>query len=178
MMLDETTGKDLIRIARLSIESAFTKEAVDIPHTNMRFGAFVTLRENGDLRGCIGYMQPIAPLYRQIFMLAHEAAFNDYRFMPLEKTEVEKCRIAISVLSPFQKIGSLEEFRLGEHGILMEAGHSRAVFLPQVAIETGWTKEELLAALSKKAGLADDTWKREVASFYVFTAEVFEEDEM
>lgn len=173
--MDRSLRLKLLELARSSIKSAFTGEQLSIPDTNMRHGAFVTLRIGGELRGCIGYLEPVAPLYRQISILARDAAFRDYRFEPLSAEELERCKIEISLLSHPVPILSIDGFELGRHGIIMSKGNRRAVFLPQVAEETGWTKDELLSALSRKAGLPSDAWKAPDASFSVFTAEVFSE---
>lgn len=173
--MDRTVRVELLELARCSIRSAFTGEPLSIPDTNMRRGAFVTLRIGGELRGCIGYLEPVAPLFEQIAMLARDAAFKDHRFDPLTAKELELCRIEISLLSHPVPILSTDDFVMGEHGIIMSVGNRRAVFLPQVAEETGWSKDELLSALGRKAGLPPDAWKAPDASFSVFTAEVFSE---
>ncbi len=173
--MDRDLQVELLALARKSIESYFDGTELLLPDTDLWRGAFVTLRKNGDLRGCIGYLEPVAPLYRQIFMLARDAAFNDIRFNPLTKDELTSCKIEISILTPPVFILSLEDFILSKHGIVMEKGGRRAIFLPQVAEETGWSKSELLSALSRKAGLFSDAWKAPDASFKVFEVESFEE---
>lgn len=167
--------RELLKIARDAIRAEFTGERLKISPSSEEFGAFVTLRKQGELRGCIGYMVPICPLNEQVARLACSAAFEDYRFPRLEESELSLCTIEISLLSPPRRISSVDEFMLGTQGIIMTAAGRRAVFLPQVAEETGWSKEELLAALSRKAGLAADAWKSFSATFDVFTAEVFSE---
>ncbi len=175
-------GKDererMLGIARSAIESAFTGESTTIPETDIYRGAFVTLHKNNTLRGCIGYLEGVAPLYRQIFLLSREAAFNDYRFPPLEKEELPLISIEISVLTVPERITDLNDFHLGKDGIIMSLGPRRAVFLPQVADETGWNKSQMLTALSRKAGLPPDAWHNPEAVFMTFQAEVFSESDM
>ena len=176
-MTDIDERRKLLKIARDSPESAFSGRALDIPDTSRMQGAFVTLTEAGHLRGCIGYMAGIRPLYEQIAELAREAAFSDYRFPPLRAEELPLITIGISLLTAPEPIDSADSFRIGTDGIIMEKSGRRAVFLPQVALETGWTKEEMLSALSEKAGLRSDDWQ-EGASFMTFQAEEFSEDSL
>lgn len=173
--MDEARRQELLRIARSSIEVAFEGKALQVLPTDERYGAFVTLNKNGELCGCIGYLVPISPLNEQIALLAREAAFGDYRFSPLTKEELPLCTIEISIMSEPVTIASYEEFIPKKHGIIITLDEHRAVFLPQVADETGWNREEMLSALAQKAGLPPDAWKRPEASFEIFTAEVFSE---
>jgi len=138
-------------------------------------GCFVTLKENSNLRGCIGFMVGYQPLYETVPSLAVEAAFKDPRFNCLKLEELENITIEISVLSPLKKIESLKEFTLGKDGIIISQGFHQAVFLPQVATETGWSKKEFLEALCKKANLNLDAYKSPLSHFEIFTAEVFGE---
>lgn len=174
--MDEKRKKELLALARKSLETAFDGPDCPVKETDERYGAFVTLREHGELRGCIGYMVPIDYLERQIRTLAREAAFDDPRFDSLRWEEVGKVRIEISLLTPMEEISSLDEFVPGRDGIMLTLDGRRAVFLPQVADETGWSKEEMLSALSVKAGLPRNAWKRPDAVFETFQAEVFSED--
>lgn len=168
--------KQLLMIARESIREAFNGRKVSIQDDDTENnGAFVTLKINNDLRGCIGFMEGIEPLNQMIADLAREAAFSDPRFPPLSPVELDECTISISLLTKPEKIRTLDEFVPGRDGIYMTVGTRRSVFLPQVAEETGWTKEEMLSALSRKAGLPSDSWKREDAEFRTFRAEVFDE---
>lgn len=174
-MLNKEVRKQLLMIARKSLETAFSHEVYTVPEINMMRGAFVTLRKNGELRGCIGFLEGIMPLSDEIFTLARDAAFRDYRFLPLSESELDEITIEISVLSVPEEISSAEDFLPGRDGIILSASGRRAVFLPQVADETGWGREEMLSALSRKAGLPPDAWKKEDAVFMTFTAEVFDE---
>ena len=177
-MIDAAERRKLLYIARRSLETAFSGEAMDIPDTDIMRGAFVTLRKGGSLRGCIGYLEGICPLYREIHELSREAAFSDYRFQPVTEDELGSIGIEISVLSIPEAIEALEEFLPGRDGIILSVGGRRAVFLPQVADETGWSREEMLSALSEKAGLPKSAWRSPAASFMTFQAEVFGEGDM
>jgi AmmeMemoRadiSam system protein B/AmmeMemoRadiSam system protein A len=137
-------------------------------------GAFVTLKKHGHLRGCIGYIQPTEPLYRAVIINAINAARRDPRFSPVMPSELDKLEIDISVLSPPQPIDSYEKFEVGQHGIILEKDGRRAVFLPEVAVEQGWNREQTLSHLAKKAGLPPDAWK-EGAEFKVFTSQTYSE---
>lgn len=169
----------LFSLVHASLESAFEGKEMTFPHLppslEVKRGAFVTIQLAHQLRGCIGYMAGIMPLGRQIATLAREAAFEDYRFPSLTAEEYRNCTFELSILTPMHPIATLDEFELGKMGILMEEGAHHAVFLPQVATETGWTKDELLAALSQKAGLAPDAYLHPDATFQTFTAEVYHE---
>ncbi|MEW6681246.1 MAG: AmmeMemoRadiSam system protein A, partial [bacterium] len=138
-------------------------------------GAFVTLHtKEGILRGCIGYILPHKPLYQAIIDNAISAAVHDYRFPQVSYGELSSLKIEISVLTPPKKIGTYTEIILGKHGVVLSKEGCSAVFLPQVALEQGWTREETLTHLSLKAGLPPDAWKKD-CQFEVFEAEVFSE---
>ncbi|WP_176012597.1 AmmeMemoRadiSam system protein A [Victivallis sp. Marseille-Q1083] len=137
---------------------------------------FVTLLDaEGELRGCIGNLSSMEPLGDNLRRNALNAAFEDPRFSPLDIDEFIECTMEVSVLSPPRPIASVQEFCVGEHGIILSLRNHRAVFLPQVALEQGWNRETTLKYLSLKAGLAADAWKQPEAKFSVFTAEVFGE---
>jgi len=132
---------------------------------------FVTLKIAGRLRGCIGSLSPVATLYESVHDNAVNAALKDPRFRPVREDERVRLDVHISILSPITPIESLDAFKLGEHGIILEKGYHRAVYLPEVAPEQGWTVEETLASLSQKAGLPADGW-RSGAAFKVFSSVV------
>jgi AmmeMemoRadiSam system protein A len=132
---------------------------------------FVTLKERGALRGCIGSLAPVAPLYQSVHDNAISAALQDSRFRPVAPHELPLLEVHVSVLSPIREIKALDEFKLGEHGIILEKGGSRAVYLPEVAIEQKWTRDETLDSLSEKAGLSPGAW-RSGARFKVFSSVV------
>ena len=135
---------------------------------------FVTLKIRGMLRGCIGSLAPMAPLWESVHDNAVNASLKDHRFRPVSEDELPKLEVHISVLSPIVPIAGIEEFKLGEHGIILEKGFGRAVYLPEVAPEQGWTVEETLSSLSQKAGLPANAWQSG-ATFKVFSSVVLSE---
>lgn len=137
--------------------------------------AFVTLKKNGRLRGCIGDNFPRQPLYQSVIHNAINAAFNDSRFPRVTKDECEDIKIEISALTVPKPIGSADEIRIGIDGVVLNKDGRSAVFLPQVAPEQGWDVNQMLTQLSLKARLPADAWK-EGASFLVFQADVFGEE--
>ncbi|MFA6141722.1 MAG: AmmeMemoRadiSam system protein B [Candidatus Omnitrophota bacterium] len=180
-MLNDTQRKRLLQIARESITSyvrggkrkSFTETD---PLLNENMGAFVTLHESGRLRGCIGNMVGQGPLYQTVADMAIESATGDPRFPRLTPAEIDKIDIEISALSPMKKVSSHNEVNIPGHGVMVRMGFNSGVYLPQVADETGWTKEEFLSSLCMhKAGLPADAWKDPSTDIYVFTAEVFGE---
>ena len=135
-------------------------------------GAFVSLHKHGRLRGCIGHFGEDYPLYEIVAEMARAAAFEDPRFMPVTREELDDIDIEISVLTPMRRIKSLDEFELHRHGIYIKKGHRSGTFLPQVADEVNWTKEEFVGHCSQdKAGLGWDGWRD--AELYVYEAIVF-----
>jgi len=170
-----------LRIARQTLEAAFTKKADQLP-TGLaeifqeKRGVFVTLKKQGELKGCIGNFTSDIGLAQNIQIMAKEAAFNDPRFLPLEKSELKDVAIEISVLSPMQKIDNPDLIEVGKHGVYVKKGSHSGVYLPQVAIELGWNKEQFLNSLcAEKAGLSAACWRDGTAEFYIFTAQVFGE---
>ncbi len=147
--------------------------ASSAPPLSDRRGVFVTLRSaDGNLRGCIGNILPVAPLAQSLWERAQDAALNDPRFDPVTPRELTSLSIEISVLTPPAAVAGPEAIEIGKHGILLKKGFRSAVFLPQVATEQGWNLETTLTHLALKAGLPPDAW-REGASFQVFEAQVF-----
>ncbi|MBF0416279.1 MAG: AmmeMemoRadiSam system protein B [Magnetococcales bacterium] len=141
-------------------------------HFQNKAGAFVTLKRSGTLRGCIGQLMPVAPLYQAVADNAVNAALHDNRFQPVTPDELNDMEVTISVLSPMRPIPSWEAFEVGKQGIVLSKNGRRAVFLPEVAGEQGWNREQTLTELSQKAGLPKDAWKSG-ASFEVFTSQVY-----
>ena len=139
---------------------------------NSKCGAFVSLHKHGRLRGCIGHFGEDIPLHEIVAEMARAAAFEDPRFSPVRREELEDIDIEISVLTPMRRIQSLDEFELHRHGIYIRKGYRSGTFLPQVADEVNWTKEEFVGHCSQdKAGLGWDGWKD--AELYVYEAIVF-----
>lgn len=141
------------------------------PKLEADFATFVTLKISGELRGCIGSLAPSEPLYLSVHHNAVNAAENDYRFRPVAANELACITIDVSILSPIREIPSIDDFKLGQQGIILAKGASRAVFLPEVALEQKWTKEDTLMHLSLKAGLDRNAWKSG-ARFSVFESAV------
>ena len=172
---------ELLKIARDAINATLRTKSLprsssyDLTKTLMLpCGAFVTLNENGKLRGCIGRFAVHQSLYEVVQEMAVAAAFEDPRFSNVEESEMEKINIEISVLSPLKRIYSIDEFSLGKQGIYIKKGMCSGTFLPQVAKETGWTKEEFLGHCSHdKAGLSWEGWRD--AELYTYEAVVFNE---
>lgn len=138
-------------------------------------GSFVTLHKDGALRGCIGRFVADEPLYALVQKMAIAAATEDSRFSVVVKNEIDKIDLEISVLTPLQKITSIDEIEMGRHGIYIKKGFASGTFLPQVAIETGWNKEELLGFCARdKAGIGWTGWRN--ADIYIYEALVFGEN--
>ena len=181
MELSNEEKELLLKAARKSISSKF--DATDIPqfdsaaYPNLKenLGAFVTLKINNNLRGCIGYIIGQKPLFDTVVEAAEQSAFSDPRFPALTKIEMEKVKIEISVLSNFTPIESYDEIEVGKHGLLLDEG-GRAVLLPQVATEHNYDRAQFLTSLCHKAGLYGEYWKERVLKLKVFTALVFSED--
>jgi AmmeMemoRadiSam system protein A len=176
---DKTT---LMYIARTTIENSVKGEKVpefevDSPILKEKRGAFVTIRKHGQLRGCIGYIEGIKPLYQTVRLMAEAAALNDTRFNPVSPEELPSLDLEISVLTPLKKISNVNEIEIGKHGVLLKNGYNQGVFLPQVATEQGWDRTTFLNELCFKAGVYDpNCWKAKDAELYIFSAEVFEEE--
>ena len=142
------------------------------PHLSENCGAFVSLHKQGRLRGCIGHFGEDVPLHKIVAEMARAAAFEDPRFHPVTRDELDDIDIEISVLTPMRRIQSLDEFQLHKHGIYIRKGYRSGTFLPQVADEVNWTKEEFVGHCSQdKAGLGWDGWRD--AELYVYEAIVF-----
>lgn len=139
-------------------------------------GAFVTLNKNNNLRGCIGRFDATQPLWKVVQSMAVAAATQDYRFSKVHSNEISQLKIEISVLTPLKRIQSANEFIMGKHGIYIKKGNASGTFLPQVANQTKWSKEEFLGHCSEdKAGIGWDGWK--TAELYTYEAFVFSEGE-
>jgi AmmeMemoRadiSam system protein A len=137
--------------------------------------AFVTLKINTELRGCIGSVAPSEPLGETIIDCAISAAFRDPRFPALTKQEYPGISLEVSVLSPFEKISNPADVIPGIHGILITQSMRRGLLLPQVATEYEWDRDTFLIYACRKAGLADDAWTHPSTIIEIFTAEVFGE---
>ncbi len=184
--MDEKDKKALLQIARESVESAVKGISKDqtqaepfSPELRRKNGAFVTLRTCGKLRGCIGRMISDAPLHKLISEMAVSAATDDPRFNKIQPSELDDLEIDISVLSPLQLAVNPLDFELGRHGIYIKKDSTNGCFLPQVATDTGWSKEEFLTqCCSTKAGLSPDAWKKGDVDVYIFTSEIISEKDV
>jgi AmmeMemoRadiSam system protein A len=183
MLLNRAEQKRLLQIARASVEGVVKngrtpqfKESSKM--LNEELGAFVTLRENGELRGCIGRFTPTdIPLYQVVSNMAVSAATEDMRFTPVTTGELPKIKYEISVLSRLKPAADWQKIRLGRDGVKLVKDGRGGVFLPQVAAETGWGLDEFLGQLcSQKAGLPRECYKDPAAKIFTFTAQVFEEE--
>ncbi len=181
LSLSREEKKYLLDIARKTISASLDKKELKLnippnPPFHVNSGVFVTLKKYGMLRGCIGIMEPIKPLYKAVSDTAISSAFQDARFSPVRKDEIGNIDIEISVLSPIREIKSTDELVPGRDGIILVNGNNSGVFLPQVATEQKWDKAELLRQIGYKAGLGPDTWKDKNTRLYTFTADVFGEE--
>ncbi len=170
--------KELLKtIAREAIEKVLLGKEVklrDLPASlKEKGGAFVTLKRQGELRGCIGYTRAVMSLYETVKTVAVDAAFRDPRFPGIEKEEWSDIDIEISVLTPMRRIESVDEIRVGRHGLFIELGGHSGLLLPQVATEYGWDRTMFLEYACMKAGLPRDAWKSKDAAIHIFSAEVF-----
>lgn len=184
-MLSENARRTLLQIARSTVEAAVRGEplpefAPDEPEISRPQGAFVTLRTHGQLRGCVGRFIADEPLYQVVRDMAYAAARQDVRFLgrQLQPAELGDLEVEVSVLSPLRRISDpMAEVELGTHGVYIKRGLRAGCFLPQVATETGWTREQFLSqCCAGKAGLPPRAWADPDTEVYVFTAEVLEED--
>jgi AmmeMemoRadiSam system protein A len=182
MELSSKEKKILLTAARESIRSLFAKADIPVvdyttyPNLKLKAGAFVTLKINNELRGCIGFITSEQPLFDTICEVAKHAAVQDPRFTPLTPQEFNSVQIEISVLSPMKKISDYTEIKIGEHGLLVEEGYHRGLLLPQVATENDYSVEQFLTSICMKAGLSPNLWQRKKLNLKVFTALVFNEE--
>jgi AmmeMemoRadiSam system protein B/AmmeMemoRadiSam system protein A len=173
--LTEARRQELLELARKTIaEHLKTGRTLEYTTTDPVLtrlaGAFVTLKKDGELRGCIGHMRGDAPLYQAVQHMAIAAATSDQRFPPLQADE--PVSIEISVLSPMRRLTDLQQIEVGVHGLMIYKSGRQGVFLPQVPVEQGWDRGQYLEELCGKAGLPSGCWQ-EGATLYSFTATVF-----
>jgi AmmeMemoRadiSam system protein A len=179
-MFTDAQQRALIEIARAAVTAAITGCPPGAPrpdHLNLlpvASGAFVTLKREGRLRGCIGTLECRLPLADEIARVAVSAACEDPRFDPLRAVELHDLDVEVSILGPLEEIDPRDPAAIviGRHGLVVEQGRRRGLLLPQVAIEWGWDREQFLAQTCTKAGLAPDRW-RHGATVYRFAADVF-----
>lgn len=177
--LDDDDKRALLGLARDTIEQFLSSETLPLPREvparlhALHVGAFVTLRRHGRLRGCIGRVTHDGPLPQLVSTVAYESAFQDPRFGPLVPDELEGLDVEVSVLTA-PRAASVEEIEPGRHGVLLKKLGRTAVFLPKVAIEQGWSRDEMLDHLCLKAGLPKRAWTHDT-ELRTFEAEVFSE---
>jgi len=181
-MLSDDQRTRLLRIARQSIEAWFDGRRLELDfgaldaELRLPSGAFVTLSEStGDLRGCIGSIEPVAALARAVSLSAINAAFRDPRFPPLRKVELPGIHIEISVMSPIVAVVDVDEIEVGRDGLIVSQGRRAGLLLPQVATEYEWDRDTFLRHTCLKAGLPADSWRSPGCRIEKFSAEVFGE---
>lgn len=176
--LTQEEKKELLNLAKQAVELYVREGKVINYHSdNPRFweekGAFVTIKKRGQLRGCIGFIEPVLPLYLTIIRCALLAATEDPRFSPVEEKELKSLEYEISVLTPPRRIDNPREVVVGRHGLIISMEGKRGVLLPQVPVEEGWDRETFLEQVCLKAGLPPNAWRSAKAELYVFEALVF-----
>ncbi len=176
----------LLKLARDSINSYFTKSEIDASNMKKfseKQGVFVTLEKKGQLRGCIGYPEPVLPLYKAIIESAKSAAFSDPRFRPLERDELKDIEIEISILSVPKLIEVknpeeyLKKIKIGKDGLIIKSRYGSGLLLPQVFTEYKCDAEKALHMLCQKAGLPFNAWQNLDNKIYNFQGKVFNESE-
>jgi AmmeMemoRadiSam system protein A len=179
-MLDGEEQSFLLGVARSAIADHLdgrSPRAHEPPAGNLTEsrGAFVTLLAGDDLRGCIGHVEGILPLWRSVQENAVSAAFHDPRFPAVSRSELAGLTLEISALTPLVAVDSPELIEVGRHGVLVELGNHRGLLLPQVPVQFGWDRETFLDHTCRKAGLAPGAWREENVRLLVFEAQVFGE---
>ena len=177
--LTQAERDELLKLARTSVETAVRQHRpYDFSGSNSEAlmqerGAFVTLKKNGELRGCIGYVAPVKPLSLTVRDVATYAALRDSRFSPVEPSELSQLQYEVSVLSPLRRVLDVKQIEVGKDGLVMRRGENEGLLLPQVPVEQQWNRTTFLAETCRKAGLPADAWKDEQTDIFMFTALVF-----
>jgi len=180
--LSENEQKHLMEIAKNSVKNAvesgqvYACSAGGFSSLEQDRGAFVTLNERGRLRGCIGYVSAVQPLYETIRDAAISAALKDPRFPQVKKEELDQLSYEISVLSPFQRIYDTNQIKVGKHGLMIRKGRNEGLLLPQVATDNNWDRLTFLQQTCRKAGLPMDAWEDTETDIFMFSAFVFGEE--
>ncbi|HEX4426498.1 MAG TPA: AmmeMemoRadiSam system protein A [Terriglobales bacterium] len=169
----------LLKVAHESILSKFDLREISLeppsPHLAEPRGVFTTIYLQGALHGCVGFVLPVASLYRNVAETARSAAFEDTRFTPITREEAPNLEVSLSILSPLTQIAP-EKIEIGRHGLLISKAGRRGLLLPQVPVEHGWDRITFLEQTCRKAGLPSDAWQNG-ASIEAFTAEIFSDAE-
>jgi AmmeMemoRadiSam system protein B/AmmeMemoRadiSam system protein A len=176
--LTDEEKKILRQIAQSAIERRLkgekpSKIEVMGEHLRENRGAFVSLHKHGQLRGCIGTIQPSRPLYQIVEEMAVAAAFEDTRFSPLAGSELKGLDLEISVLTPLHRLHDINEIEIGKHGLYIKKGFYSGLLLPQVATEYKWDRMTFLEETCRKAGLPRNAWKEKGTEIYMFSADIF-----
>ena len=179
-MLSHEQKKFLLNLARETIKARLDNCDLDIDQSqddvyDQKTGGFVTLHKNGQLRGCIGYVIAHKSLFDTIIDMANDAAFDDPRFPPVNKTELSEIDVGISILSELIRVINIEEIEIGRDGLLIRNNFSSGLLLPQVATEWKWDKITFLEQTCMKAGLSGNCWKKPDTEIFRFSAEIFSE---
>lgn len=181
-MLTPNQRKRLLQIARESIVCGLDGKHVELSESDLDeplrrpSGAFVTLTREGTLRGCIGSIHPVAPLYRAVSQSASSAAFRDPRFLPVTREEFVRLEVEISVMGPIEDVREVGEITVGRDGLIISLGRYAGLLLPQVATDYGWDRETFLTQTCLKAGLPPVAWQLPDTRIARFSAEVFGEE--
>jgi AmmeMemoRadiSam system protein A len=178
-LLTKKEQRDLLKIARDAIVGSVSTGNIPViapvaAGLQKQNGCFVTIKQQGQLRGCIGNFESDKPLYRLVQEMAAFAATRDPRFYPMKPHDLDSFDLEISVLSALELISSVDEIMVGKHGIYLIQKNYRGVLLPQVATEYGWDRETFLKHTCLKAGLPENAWKKD-CDIYIFSALVFGE---
>lgn len=184
--LNAEEEQTLLKLARYVLNHFVTDGVTDFPDSQLtgfritpalqqKLGVFVTLQEHGALRGCIGNIIGIRPLYQGVIENAQNAAAHDPRFRRVAPEELEQIEIEISVMSPLEPVKSLDEILVGRDGLVLKKGFHSGVFLPQVPVEWNWDKTTYLEQLGLKAGLSRNAYQDTQTELLKFSAQVFGE---
>jgi AmmeMemoRadiSam system protein A len=179
--LNNQSQKELLQIARKTlIEYVALGKVPDVivqsKELKIALGAFVTLYNNDQLRGCIGTFEPDESLYKVVQDMVVSSSSKDPRFLPVEKDELDVVRIEISIMTPKKRVKDWKEIELGKHGVIIKKGYNAGTFLPQVAADTGWDLETFLGQLcERKAGLNWECYKDPETEIYIFECQIINE---
>lgn len=176
--LNDSERRELLEVARRSVDAAVKHTAYAPAAPSDRTflqerGVFVTLTKKGELRGCIGYVMPLKPLYQAVAEAAVAAALHDPRFPPVTAKELDQLEYEISVLSPFRRLLDIRQIEVGRDGLLMRRGSNEGILLPQVPVEQHWNRSTFLEQAGVKAGLSPTAWQDEDTDIFTFSALVF-----
>ncbi|MBU0628420.1 MAG: AmmeMemoRadiSam system protein A [Nanoarchaeota archaeon] len=179
-------GKKLIKLARDSISSVFSDTEIKVKDDikkefSEELGVFVTLNKHEELRGCIGFPEPVYPLYNGVIEAAKNAAFSDPRFNALDEDELKEVTVEVSVLTKPKQIivekveDYVKKVKVGRDGLIVRSDFGSGLLLPQVATEYKWDSKTFLEQTCNKAGLPVDMWKDNRCKIYSFQSQVFSE---